>query len=56
MVAQDQDQGHAAMPTSLRHVEEALVLVYGIALLPGVLARVRRDEVSPLLVAPFWPV
>ncbi len=28
---------------------------YGIALLPGVLARVRRDEVSLLLVAPFWP-
>ncbi len=26
-----------------------------IALLPGVLARVRRDEVSLLLVAPFWP-
>ncbi len=24
-------------------------------LLPGVLARVRRDEVSLLLVAPFWP-
>ncbi len=23
--------------------------------LPGVLARVRRDEVSLLLVAPFWP-
>ncbi len=26
-----------------------------IALLPGLLARVRRDEVSLLLVAPFWP-
>ncbi len=26
-----------------------------IALLPGVLARVRRDEVSLLLVAPLWP-
>ncbi len=26
-----------------------------IALLPGVLVRVRRDEVSLLLVAPFWP-
>jgi hypothetical protein len=26
-----------------------------IALLPGVLARVRRDAVSLLLVAPFWP-
>ncbi len=26
-----------------------------IALLPGVLPRVRRDEVSLLLVAPFWP-
>ncbi len=26
-----------------------------IALLPEVLARVRRDEVSLLLVAPFWP-
>ncbi len=29
---------------------------YRIALLPGVLARVRQDEVSLLLVAPFWPV
>ncbi len=91
VVAQDQgvlpkgkpashDQGYAAVPTCLRHVETTLVLVSGsrhpvnkkgagchgtdvadassvrcspIALLPGVLARVRRDEVSLLLVAPF---